>query len=84
MTLTEINPIQKERLKPWWSKKWGRDKICPITHVRLRPGNKVKKLRCGHFFLKKAIDDWLKSNNSCPMCRESVITRVNDPFEIWI
>lgn len=76
-----------QRPKPWWSSKWGRDKICPITHVRLRPGNKVKTLRCGHSFLKKAIDDWIKNNNTCPLCRQKIkpaVTVNNDPFEIWI
>lgn len=64
--------------KPWWSKKWGKDKICPITHTRLRPG--VSKegykyttiLDCNHRFNTKAIGKWLINNNNCPLCRQEI------------
>ena len=67
--------------KPFWGKKWGKDMICPISQSRLRPGkNKhniphVRKLKCGHRFWRKAIDNWVitqcKNRNqlSCPVCR---------------
>ncbi len=62
--------------KPWWNKKWGKDKLCYITHSRLRPttkNNHILKLNCGHTFYKKPITQWLSLNNSCPVCRKIII-----------
>mgnify|MGYP006998153170 CR=1 FL=1 len=39
----------------WWNKKWGSNKLCGITHTRLRPGcNKygikyTTKLKCNQY-----------------------------------
>ena len=61
-----------------WSKNWGRDKICPITQTRLRPGsdrngNKyVIKISCGHRFYRNALNKWLKYANNCPVCRKEI------------
>ncbi len=52
-------------MSPWWSSKWGKDNICPITHSRLRPGKNKDgvlntiKLHCNHRFNRKAILEWL-------------------------
>lgn len=73
---------------PWWASKWGRDKICSITHVRLRPGKKITTLKCGHAFYKSAISSWLKTNDTCPLCRQCVKPKryvsSSDEDEIWI
>lgn len=63
-------------MKPFWDIKYGKDKICGITLMRLRSGkNKYGKsyvvfLPCKHGFyrsaLKNAMDKGLKS---CPLCR---------------
>ena len=60
--------------KPWWSKKWGRDKICGIRQARLRPyriethpetGEKIRvkndimTLNCGHRFYQKEWLQWI-------------------------
>lgn len=65
-------------MKPFWDKKYGKDKICGITLMRLRPGkNKNGKsyvvfLPCKHGFyrsaLKKAIS---KGLHGCPLCRKN-------------
>lgn len=68
---------------PHWSKKWGRDKICPITHTRLRPGkNKrgvkyVIELVCGHMFYRSAVLNYIRSceNPVCPMCRHRIVEK---------
>jgi len=63
----------------WWDKKYGKDKICGITRIRLRCGkNKVGKsvtvyLKCGHGFYRSAIKNWVyaqKGNSTCPLCRK--------------
>ena len=64
--------------KPWWSKKWGKDKICPITQTRLRPGKSKKgvpytiTLKCNHSFNAKAIAIWFINNDTCPICRKTL------------
>ena len=48
--------------KYFWNKKYGRNKLCGITHTRLRPGkNKdgvsyVIILKCGHGFYRKPLN----------------------------
>ena len=60
----------------WYNKKWGKDKICGITFSRLRPGENyyglsyTSKLSCGHCFYTKALIEWSKKNNTCPLCRK--------------
>ena len=60
----------------WWKNKWGRDKVCPITKTRLRPGKNKNKipytytLPCKHSFTRSALLEWLKKSNKCPICRK--------------
>ena len=66
--------------KPWWSKKWGCEKICGITHTRLRPGKNKKgifhttTLSCGHSFCTYPLLSWVNvcgiESTSCPICRQ--------------
>lgn len=64
-------------MKPWWSKKWGKEELCGITLTRLRPGKNsngipyVVTLKCGHSFYTSALIKWIENsvNNSCPTCR---------------
>lgn len=46
------------------------DELCPIC---LDPcqGN-VKMIHCGHKFHANCIDTWLKLNNSCALCRQTI------------
>ena len=27
------------------------------------------KTKCNHIFCREALDEWLKNNNTCPLCR---------------
>jgi len=68
--------------KSWWAEKWGKDKICGITHTRLRPGkNKngksyVTRLKCDHSFYTKALEKWIEfcpvNPPTCPCCRNKI------------
>lgn len=35
-------------------------------------GKDLKVVRCGHFFHKECIGEWLKRKNSCPNCRKKI------------
>jgi hypothetical protein len=64
-------------MKPWWEKKWGKDKICGITLTRLRPGSDKFGipysiyLPCGHGFYTQALLEWVINKETCPMCRKN-------------
>ena len=36
--------------------------------------NKFLQLNCDHLFHEKCIKSWIEQHNSCPICREDVIT----------
>ena len=65
---------------PFWKKKWG-DKMCGISHSRLRPGkNKFGLsytifLDCSHGFYRSLLIEWVKNcptvDPTCPMCRKT-------------
>ena len=77
-----MSQIKTTNKKPFWSNKWGSDKICPITYTRLRPGKSssgtpyIIKLSCGHRFCRNALLQWLVTsrNYSCPVCRNKIKT----------
>ena len=65
---------------PWWSRRWGRDNVCGINLVRIRPGSNkngtkyTTTLECGHSFSTFSLFEWIKStpdteNRVCPICR---------------
>lgn len=71
-------------MKPPFWKKFGKDRVCGISHARLRPGKTkdglsyVVFLPCGHGFYRKPLMIWINTNNICPMCRKPF-----DPFKIY-
>ena len=66
----------------FWGKKWGKDKICAISHTRMRPGVDkegvpyVFTLNCKHRYYRKALKEWvlaarnINTNPTCPLCRK--------------
>jgi len=46
---------------------------CPICIVELEDGDLVKILpSCSHVYHGECVDQWLKVNNSCPLCKREV------------
>ena len=66
----------KRRRKPFWVKRFGKDKICTISRTRLRPGKNKDGLlytvflKCGHGFCRKALVQWALKKRTCPNCRK--------------
>lgn len=62
----------------YWDKKYGKNAICPITHSRLRPGKNKDGIpyiitsNCNHTFYRKALIEWMKNHNTCPVCRSNI------------
>ncbi|KAF4380433.1 hypothetical protein F8388_024726 [Cannabis sativa] len=48
------------------------DNTCPICLSEYRPNETLKTIpECQHFFHSDCIDEWLRLNASCPICRKS-------------
>lgn len=46
---------------------------CSICYNSFNTSEYKRKLYCSHFFHKKCIDKWLKTNYHCPICRSKDI-----------
>ena len=47
---------------------------CPVCLCDLESGECCRRLPCLHMFHKGCIDDWLKRNRSCPVCKTDIVT----------
>jgi len=45
---------------------------CPICLEDYNIGDILNELICNHFYHKKCINNWIRSNNNCPICRASI------------
>lgn len=45
---------------------------CPICLEDFNIGEILNELICNHFYHKNCINNWIKSNNNCPICRSSI------------
>ncbi|KAI2504977.1 finger protein [Fragilaria crotonensis] len=45
--------------------------VCSICLVDFDAGDAVRDLPCKHFFHLSCVDNWLRSESTCPLCRES-------------
>ncbi|CAF0843452.1 unnamed protein product [Adineta steineri] len=45
------------------------DDKCAVCLSEYASGEKLKRLRCKHFFHSECIDPWLKTSTRCPICR---------------
>jgi hypothetical protein len=45
---------------------------CSICQDEYQIKEYKRELSCGHLFHKKCIDKWLKTNLTCPFCRDSI------------
>jgi hypothetical protein len=48
------------------------DVKCTICLCEYEQGVKLKRLPCLHYFDVECIDEWLKNNNACPICRQEL------------
>ena len=51
----------------------AKETTCPICADVIAPGQTLCVLDCEHLFHPACIQDWVHSNPSCPMCRETVL-----------
>ena len=49
---------------------------CAICLIRLRDGDVIGDISCGHILHKDCLKDWLKRKNRCPLCQQIGIARL--------
>lgn len=45
------------------------DRICPVCLAEMEEGTLVKEMPCRHLYHKNCLLEWLRTKNSCPVCR---------------
>ena len=66
--LIKLSKLDKLKLK-------NNNEICSICMDN--GNNKYLKLKCNHIFHLKCIKQWIEQNNSCPLCRNTIINITN-------
>ncbi|KAK2886493.1 E3 ubiquitin-protein ligase RNF6 [Channa argus] len=51
---------------------------CSVCINEYAQGNKLRRLPCSHEFHIHCIDRWLSENNTCPICRQPILTVHHD------
>lgn len=51
----------------------GQENTCPICISEMNTGDTVRSLRCHHIFHQQCVDEWLRVNGSCPLCRKRIM-----------
>ncbi|KAG6389229.1 hypothetical protein SASPL_150691 [Salvia splendens] len=56
------------------------DVCCPICLSDYQPRETLRSIpECNHYFHADCLDEWLKLNGSCPLCRNSPVSSVATP-----
>ncbi|KAJ5072902.1 hypothetical protein M0811_09348 [Anaeramoeba ignava] len=48
------------------------DLTCSICRCEYEDGEEIRRLPCLHYFHKDCIDQWIKSNPTCPICKTKI------------
>lgn len=53
-------------------------RACSVCINEYAQGNKLRRLPCAHEFHIHCIDRWLSENNTCPICRQPILSSHQD------
>ena len=57
------------------------NETCPITQESFDPSENVLMIKyCKHIFNKPALQQWIRTNNTCPSCRTLIHNNLIQPF----
>jgi len=58
---------------------------CPITWEEFTIGENITRIRnCGHIFKTASLNNWLRNNNVCPVCRQNILNYNNQARPISV
>ena len=67
-----IESYPKTLLGESWELPNPNDNTCPICLSEYKPKETLRTIpECNHYFHVNCIDEWLKINTTCPVCRNS-------------
>lgn len=46
---------------------------CVICLEKYNKKENIRTLKCKHFYHKNCIDEWMKNNDKCPLCKDTFI-----------
>jgi len=49
------------------------DLMCIFCQDEYKEGDRVRSLPCKHAFHADCVDEWLRENSTCPMCKKPVV-----------
>ena len=49
------------------------DKECSICLEEFKNKEELTRIECSHYFHSECINDWFKSNGTCPLCRLNLL-----------
>ncbi|ORY37423.1 hypothetical protein BCR33DRAFT_854714 [Rhizoclosmatium globosum] len=52
------------------------DSICVICLTSYEEGDGIKPLGCGHHFHVECVDEWLRLNKTCPLCKSEIVVTI--------
>ncbi|KAF0698206.1 Aste57867_11191 [Aphanomyces stellatus] len=55
------------------------EEMCPICLVEYVADLELRELPCSHRYHPACIDEWLKKNHTCPMCKRDMASPVQSP-----
>jgi len=71
--IPNVSQIDKKMISYEELLKDNNDNNCTICLEEFNNDEEIIKLKCNHLFHSKCIDDWIKKNQSCPLCRLNLL-----------
>lgn len=50
----------------------GVDEVCSICYYNIKEGEKIVQLPCRHYFHDQCIEEWLRKQKTCPLCKQEI------------
>jgi len=73
LTEEELDSIPTEKVCTHDQERLDEEKACSVCLEDLLEDEVVRRLRCDHIFHIPCVDNWLRENKTCPVCKVEVV-----------
>ncbi|KAJ9085962.1 hypothetical protein DSO57_1009012 [Entomophthora muscae] len=56
------------------------DAICAICITEYEDSDEIRKMVCNHHYHVDCVDEWLKQNRTCPLCKRDITGQTDPPI----